>query len=195
VNGFDDASVEVFSFADRRQRTLQRGGTYGRYVASANGDGYLVYVSKGTLFAVRFDLDRLEVSGAPVPVLEQVAYGASFGSAEFDVSRNGTLVYRSSENAGGRLMTVQWLDRAGKTEPFLATPGDYLYPHLSTDGNRIVLGSGPDIVTAGGIRPSASRPEANFSTRCGPPTVVTWCFEGRAASSGAALTVRPYRSL
>jgi Tol biopolymer transport system component len=146
VNGFDDASIEIVSLADGQRRTLQKGGTYGRYVADANGEGYLVYISKGTLFAIRFDLDRLEVSGAPLPVLEQVAYGASFGSAEFDVSRNGTLVYRSGDSTGGRLVTVQWVDRAGKTEPLLATPGDYLYPHLSPDGNRLVLGSGPDIV-------------------------------------------------
>ena len=146
VNGFDNASIEVFSFADRRQRTVHRGGTYGRYVGTANGDGYLLYISKGTLFAERFDLGRLEVSGPPVPALEQVAYVTGFGSAEFDVSRNGTLVYRSAENAGGGLVTVQWLDRAGKAEPFLAKPGDYLYPSLSPDGNRIVLGSGGDIV-------------------------------------------------
>jgi serine/threonine-protein kinase len=146
VNAFDDASIEVFSFADRRRRTVHRGGTYGRYVGTANGDGYLLFINKGTLFAERFDLDRLEASGPPVPALEQVAYVAGFGSAEFDVSRSGTLVYRSAENAGSGLVTVQWLDRAGKTEPFLAKPGDYLYPSLSPDGNRIVLGSGGDIV-------------------------------------------------
>lgn len=146
INGFDDASIEVFSFADRKQRTVHRGGTYGRYVGTADGDGYLLYISKGTLFTERFDLDRLEVSGPPVPPLEHVAYVSGFGSAEFDVARNGTLVYRSGENAGGGLVTVQWLNRAGKAEPFLTKPGDYLYPSLSPDGNRLVLGSGADIV-------------------------------------------------
>jgi Protein kinase domain/WD40-like Beta Propeller Repeat len=145
VNGFDDASIEAWSFADRRRKTLLRGGTYGRYVGEAGGDGYLLYLSKGTLFAERFNVDRLETIGSPIPAIEHVAYAAGFGSAEFDVSRTGRLVYRGGEHAGPGLVTVQYLDRAGKTEPFLAKAGDYLYPSLSPDGNRIVLGSGGDI--------------------------------------------------
>ena len=55
VGGFDDASIEVMSLGDRRTKTLLRGGTYGRYVPG----GHLLYVNRGTLFAVPFDLDTL----------------------------------------------------------------------------------------------------------------------------------------
>jgi len=61
VGGFDEASIEVMSLGDRRQKTLQRGGTFGRYLPS----GHLVYINRGTLFAVPFDLDTLAVRGTP----------------------------------------------------------------------------------------------------------------------------------
>src|SRR5712692_2143921 len=107
ANAFDGADIDVMSLADHRKKTLERGGTFGRYLPS----GHLIYVNRGTLFAVPFDLDRLEVRGTPSPVLNQVSYNATSGSAQLDFSQTGTLVYRSGGVAGG-LVTVQWLDAA-----------------------------------------------------------------------------------
>jgi Tol biopolymer transport system component len=143
ATGFDEANIEVVSLADHRTKTLVRGGTFGRYLPS----GHLVYVNRGTLFALPFDVDRLEVRGAPVPVLDQVGYN-TFGAAQFDFSQTGTLIYHSGE-AGGRLFTVGWLDGAGKVQPLLAKPGTYGRPSLSPDGQRLALevtqGTGTDI--------------------------------------------------
>src|SRR5437016_10533220 len=52
-------------------------------------------------------------------------------------SGRGTFFYQSGGGSG--LMNLQWLDAAGKTQPILATPGNYLSPELSPDGNRIAL--------------------------------------------------------
>ena len=131
----DQANIEVMSLATRDQKTLVRGGTFGRYVAS----GHLVYVNSGTLFAVPFDLDTLVVRGAPVPVLDQVAYSQVYGAAQIDVSWNGALVYRNGGVGNGRRVTVQWLDGSGKSEPLLTKPGDYSRPHFSPDGQRLAL--------------------------------------------------------
>jgi serine/threonine protein kinase/Tol biopolymer transport system component len=136
--GFDSASVEVISLADHRRKTLVRGGTFGRYLPS----GHLVYVNRGTLFAVPFDLERLELRGAPVPVLEEVGSTAVDGSAQLAFSQTGTVVYRSLGEVG--LRTVQWLDATGKTQPLLAKPDSYLRPSLSPDGTRLAIGN-PDI--------------------------------------------------
>ncbi len=137
---FDGANIEVISLADHRTKTLVRGGTFGRYLPS----GHLVFVNQGTLFAVPFDVDRLEVHGTPAPVLDQVSYNAAQGSAQLDFSQNGTLIYRSG-GAGGGLLTVAWLDATGKTQPLLAKPGNYRRPSLSPDGQRLALESGTDI--------------------------------------------------
>ena len=138
------ANVEVVSLADHRRKTLQRGGTFGRYLPAPNGTGHLVYISNGTLFAVPFDPGKLELHATPSPVLEGVAYSGN-GSAQFDFSRNGTLVYRNGGAEGADLVTVQWLDAAGKTQPLLAKPGRYLAPRLSPDGQRLVFSDGLDI--------------------------------------------------
>src|SRR5262249_56580901 len=54
---YDDAGIAVFSFKDRRTKTLiEHAGMYPRYLPS----GHLLYVTHGTLFAAPFDLDRLE---------------------------------------------------------------------------------------------------------------------------------------
>jgi hypothetical protein len=62
------------------------------YLPAPNGTGHLVYLDKGTLFAVPFDPEKLEVRGTPSPVVEGVAYTGT-RSAQFDLSQNGTLVY------------------------------------------------------------------------------------------------------
>jgi Tol biopolymer transport system component len=133
--GFDAANIEVMSLADHHRKTLVRGGTFGRYLPS----GHLVYMNRGTLFAVPFDVDRLEVRGTPSPVLDQVGYNAGQGSAQLDFSQNGTLIYRSGGVAGGGLFTIAWLDGSGKVQPLLAKPGDYVNPSLSPDGQRLAV--------------------------------------------------------
>jgi eukaryotic-like serine/threonine-protein kinase len=109
--------------------------------------GYLVYISKGTLFGIRFDPDRLETRGAPVKLLdEQVSYRPTGGSAAFDVSQNGTVLYQSGRETG--LLTVQWLNAAGKIEPLLAEPAIYQSLRVSPLGERLAIalvgGPSPD---------------------------------------------------
>jgi len=125
------------SFKDRRRKTLQQGGTFGRYLPTSNGTGHLVYINKGTLFAVPLDPDKLEVRGTPTPLLPEVAYNAATGFSQLDFSRTGTLVYQSGGAAG--LFTVQWMDAAGKTQPLLSKTGFVGHPSLSPDGQRLAL--------------------------------------------------------
>jgi serine/threonine protein kinase len=140
----DRASVEVVTLADGHRKTLVPGGTSARYLPAANGYGYLVYTNKETLFAVPFDLDRLEARGTAVPVVNDVAYQALSGGAQFDVSRSGTLVYRKGGGSTAPAMaTIQWLtpgtNGAGKKEPLLSKPGIYIFPRLSPDGTRLAM--------------------------------------------------------
>jgi len=170
---WDTANIEVMSFADHRTKTLVRGSTFGRYLPS----GQLVYVNRGTLFAVPFDVDRLEVHGTPVPVLDQVSYSAAVGSAQLDFSQAGTLIYRSG-GAGGGLPTVAWLDGAGKVQPLLAKPGNYGRPAMSPDGRRLALevseGSGTDIWLYDWQRDTMTR-----LTFTGNASIPVWSPDGR----------------
>ncbi len=133
ISGFDSANIEVMSFKDHRRKTLQRGATFGRYLPS----GHLVYINKGTLFGMTFDLDKLEARGTPSPILEEVTSNP-WGSAQYDFSQGGTLVYRSSKATSG-LLTLQWLDAAGKTQPLPVKPALFTQPRLSPDGKLLTL--------------------------------------------------------
>ena len=136
----DKASIDVFTFADRRRKTVARGGVSARYLPTSNRTGYLVYANRGTLFAVPFDLERLETRGTAVPVLDDVAYAVgTTGAAQFAFSPSGTLVYRKGIGAASAMTTVQWLDSAGKKQPLLDKPGVYSEPRLSPDGKRLAM--------------------------------------------------------
>jgi eukaryotic-like serine/threonine-protein kinase len=140
ITGVDGATIEVLSLRDRGRKTLVRAGAWGRYLAS----GHLVYIQKGTLFAVLFDSDRQEVHGSPTAVLQELAYNTAWGYPQLDVSRTGMLVYRSSR-VGKDSVTVHWQDEAGNTRPLFAIPGNYSFPTPSPDGNRLLLISTGDI--------------------------------------------------
>ena len=141
----DKFTIEVLTLADRRRKIVARGGPSPRYLATSNGAGHVLYINKGTLFAIPFDLDTLETRGTAVPVLDDVAYNALVGSGEFDVSRTGTLVYRRSSGGASALTTVQWVDPTGRKEPLRAKPGVYRDQACPPDGTRIAL-----TVTEGG---------------------------------------------
>ena len=72
---------------------LIRGGSDGRYVPS----GHLVYAVGTTLFAVPFDVQKRQVTGTRIPILEDVRRGLSVGvggaAAQFAFSDTGSFAY------------------------------------------------------------------------------------------------------
>jgi serine/threonine-protein kinase len=132
--GYDRASIEVVSLTDHQTKTIQTGATFGRYLPS----GHLVYVNRGTLFAIPFDLNRMETHGSAVPILDKVSYSNTSGFAQLDFSRTGMLAYTSGESSS--VITINWLNARGETQPFIPKPGEYRYPALSPDGMRVAFG-------------------------------------------------------
>jgi Tol biopolymer transport system component len=130
---YDDAEIVVYSMTSGQRKTLLRGGFYARFLAS----GYLVYMHGGTLFAVPFDLKRLEVTGQPVPILEGVVTNTN-GGAQFSFSETGSLVYVPGR-ATGQNVSIYWMDHEGKFTPLRETPGNYYNPTFSPDGKRLAL--------------------------------------------------------
>ena len=131
---FNDASLVVQMVDGGARKVVHRGGYHGRYLRS----GHLVYIHDGTLFAVAFDVDRLEVKGQPVPVVPGVRSNAITGGAQFAASPNGMLVYvpGASIGAGAR---IDWMDAQGKTKPLRVWPSNWLSPQFSPDGHRLAM--------------------------------------------------------
>jgi hypothetical protein len=110
-----------------------RGGYFGRYVPR----GHLVYMNQGTLFAVRFDLDRLETLGQPVPALDGVAGSITTGGVQWRCPR-WDFVYVS----GGVTTTnnpIDWLTRDGKTAALRTVKADWGNPRFSPDGQSLAM--------------------------------------------------------
>ena len=143
----DNAQVAVLDSRTGRRKTLVRGGSQAEYVDASPGTaqaGYLIYASAGTLRAVRFDLARLEVLGAPVTVVENVMTKAT-GAANYSISRQGTLFYVSGGvNAQMTPKSLVWVDRSGREERINAPLRAYGAPRLSPDGTRLALNVSSD---------------------------------------------------
>ena len=93
---------------------------------------------KGTLFAVRFDLDRLETIGQPVPALEGLTADPASGGAQLAFSSEGTLVYVPGI-AATTANPIDWMTRDGKTSVLRATKADWANPRFSPDGQKLAL--------------------------------------------------------
>ena len=137
VGAFDDADIVAYSTASGQRKKLLHGGFYARYLPS----GQVVYMHEGTLFAVPFDLKRLEVTGQPVPILEGVLTVPLYAGAQFSFSETGSLAYVPGRS-GGVNVSIYWMDREGKFTPLRETPGDYRNPAFSPDGKRLALDIG-----------------------------------------------------
>src|SRR5262249_20417852 len=74
-DNYEDAKIVVQSLQPGQKKVLQHGGFYARYAPS----GHLIYVHESTLFAAPFDQTRLELTAAPVPVLEGVMSASGTG--------------------------------------------------------------------------------------------------------------------
>jgi serine/threonine-protein kinase len=133
AGGFDNANLVVQSLPGGPRKIVQRGGMFGRYVAS----GHLLYVHEGTLFAAPFDLDRLEVSGPAVPVTERISANPGSGSAQYAVSGAGTLAYVPGQSVIGT--AIHWLDRQGRVTPLRATPSNWSDLRFSPDGTQLAM--------------------------------------------------------
>lgn len=144
VGNYENADIVVYSMASGQRKTVQRGGFHARYVFS----GHVVYMHEGTLFAVPFDLKRLEVTGPPAPILDGIVTNPATGGAQFSLSDTGNLVYV----AGGSVFqnfSIYWMDREGKFTPLRERIGSYLFPTFSPEGKRLAVqirdGGGNDI--------------------------------------------------
>jgi serine/threonine-protein kinase len=131
------AGPEIFRVAVRLpngdERALIDDAYFARYVPS----GHIVFGRPDGLYAARFDLDRLQIEGPSVLVVEQVLTDAISGTMEFAIADDGTLAYVPARPLGGRQLV--WVDRKGQAAPLPTPPGAYQYPALSPDGQRLAI--------------------------------------------------------
>ena len=129
----ENSQVAVLDLRTGRSRVLIAGGSNPHYASS----GHIVYGVGGALLAVAFDLDGLEVRGAPAPVVERVVMKPS-GAANFSLAADGSLVYLAGDQQAN-LRTLVWVDRQGREELIPAPPRVYRVARLSPDGRHVAV--------------------------------------------------------
>jgi serine/threonine-protein kinase len=134
TGGLAAAQVAVLDLRSGARTILVPGASHAYYVPS----GHLIYAAAGTLWAIAFDLSRLETRGTPVLAVPDVVT-ATTGAVDAVVAGDGTLAYVSGRGGTGMNRMLVWVDRQGRETPIPAPPRAYAQPRLSPDGTRVAV--------------------------------------------------------
>ena len=107
--------------------------------------GHLLYLRRGTLMAVPFNLERLEVTGGAVALIADVMQSANApsetvdsGAGQFAVSESGSLLYVPGGVFPDPERSLVWVNRTGAVQALPLPARAWLSPRLSPDGHRVV---------------------------------------------------------
>lgn len=160
------------------------------FVPSADQPGgRLLFLREGTLMVQPFDVARLDLTGEPTPVAEQVATTNVYG--HFSASANGAVAYRSGFSGGDRQLV--WYDRKGAVTT-REHRGGYLELALSPDGKQAAayqLGQQDDLWLLDFVPPRSQR----FTFDDVPNRYPIWSADGRqiAFCTGVGSTARLFK--
>jgi serine/threonine-protein kinase len=141
---WEQAQVMVHDLKSGVSRILIRGSD-ARYVPT----GHLVYALGSELFAVPFDVDKLELKGSPASVVSNMLRAnnpaANTAAANYSFSTTGLFAYVAGTSATAN--SLVWVDRNGRTRPVEYMPREraYSFPRLSPDGRRVAVVESGDI--------------------------------------------------
>ena len=140
---YDASNIDAQRLDTGERRTILKGARMARYTAT----GYLVYQRHKTVLAIKFDAQRLEVSGEPFTIQDGVGGDPSSGAGYFSVSDTGIVaVAPEASILTSRVMVL--VDETGRETPLAAPPAAFNTPRFSPDGKRIAFaigtGSGGD---------------------------------------------------
>jgi len=138
-----DEEIVAYTLATGERKVLLRDAADARYVPT----GHLVFLRRGVLYAVPFDVERLETQGTEVPVLDAVAQaltagdeGDTTGAGQFAVAATGTLAWLPGPVTPYEASALVMVDRNGQVSPLPAPVRSY-GPALrvSSDGRRLAV--------------------------------------------------------
>jgi serine/threonine-protein kinase len=180
----ESARIEVLTLSDHKRKVIAEGGESPRYLPVTRSKGYLLYIADTTMFAVPFDLDRMEKRGTPIAVLNDVG-NRTFEQTQFDVSATGALIYRKTSGDSGHALTmIQTVDATGKLHPLVGKPGLYRTVTSSPDGKRLLVGFQEGTFTA--IQVYDLERETWMPLPGGARFIMAvWSADGRAAILGS----------
>ncbi len=135
VRAWSDSSIVAHSLKTNERRELVPRGREVRVTRN----GYLTYVQDGSLFAVPFDVERVEVTGGAVAMQDGVHTSAldETGAASYDVSNDGVLAFAPPAGFSDRPVQLSFRDSEGNEEVLPAGTHRFFQFKLSPDQNTI----------------------------------------------------------
>ncbi len=128
ANGIAVASMETGEW-----RIVIEGGMGPSYSPT----GHIVFArGDGSVWAVPFDVERLEVRGEPVLAMDQTV-NVGRGGASYALADDGTMAFVAT--VGVTLRELVWVDRSGAATALAFPPRRYLHPRLSPDGRQVAV--------------------------------------------------------
>jgi serine/threonine-protein kinase len=148
--GDEEITAQVLTSGERK--TLLRDAVDARYVPSR----HLVFLRRGTLFAVPFDPARLEIRGGPVALVADVSQALTAGrsdnmtgAGQFSVASTGTLAYVAGPVLPHTAWSLVAINRRGQVAPLPAPVRTYGGSTLiSPDGRRLAVNTEDLVETA-----------------------------------------------
>jgi serine/threonine-protein kinase len=134
-NDWSESDIVAQNIATGERKIVLERGHFARFIKS----GHLLFAREGTLYAVAFDPERVETTGAIVPVVQNVATEETGGYAKYAVAENGTLIYAPGSSTNTGAFTIVQSDRDGKVTTLSTETRNYLRPRVSPDGSRIAV--------------------------------------------------------
>ncbi len=138
-----DEAIVAQDLATGERSVLLRDAVDARYLPS----GHLVFLRRGTLFAVAFDAARLKVRGSPVALTDQVSQALTSdnrsdvsGAGQFSVAPTGALSYVAGPVLPYPEAMLVAVDRLGQVNPLPAPVRSYSGAmDVSPDGRRLAV--------------------------------------------------------
>jgi serine/threonine protein kinase/Tol biopolymer transport system component len=131
---YENASIDIVDIETGERKKIIEGASTAKYVSS----GHILFSRSGVLYIVPFDVDQLEVTGQPVPVIQGVYSATTTGITNYAVSENGTLIYLPGSIEGESRKIVK-IDMKGNTTVLDSSSHPYLEPSLSPDNKKIAV--------------------------------------------------------
>ena len=175
VTGFDRYKIMAQSLDTGERKNLIVGAFQPQYSAT----GHLLYFREGTIFALPFDLSRMEVTGGAVPVVEDVRSTRNAG--QYNVSAGGGLAYVNEILDEGGDRRLLWVDRQGNQTALIDDLGTYGFPSISPDGSRVAFevprggGGGVDVA----LYDIPNQRYSQFTFEDGDELDPVWTMDGR----------------
>jgi serine/threonine-protein kinase len=136
---YDEGDIQRVRLDGTERATIYRGGAAPHYARP----GQLLFVRDHSLFAVPFDLQKNRTRGLAVPVLDQLRSSvgdqeSDNGSAAYDISDTGLLVYQEGSSSDSRSQLVRYDFATSKSRP-LGDSHQYSGMVLSLDGSTLAV--------------------------------------------------------